>query len=140
MILLWIICLFGFENLQSQTIDVHITNIRNTKGQLCFAIFADQAGFNVEKTCWEMKCSKKDIVNGKLSIKIPFHAGKWAFSVLDDENSTGKMEYNIIGIPRKGFGFSNYVLKGIHKPVFTDFCFNIDKNEIKIIYVVMTYF
>ena len=124
----------------AQTLDVHITNIRNTKGQLCLAIFADETGFKAEKPCWEMKCSKKDIVNGEFRIQIPIQKWKWGFSVLDDENGTGKMEYNLFGIPRKGFGFSDYYQKGLFKPHFDDFSFYVKKNEIKNLIIRMKYF
>ena len=123
----------------AQTLDVHILNIRNTKGQLCMAIFADEAGFKTEKPCWNQVYCKKNILNGELHIHIPFREGKWGFSELDDENNTCKMEYNFIGIPCKGFGFSGYYLKGLHRPVFNDFSFIIVYNETKIIIVRMKY-
>lgn len=123
----------------AQTLDVHILNIRNTKGQICAAIFADQAGFKKEKPCWKEVYSKKNILNGELHIQIPFRAGEWGFSVLDDENYTCKMEYNFIGIPLKGFGFSGYTLKGLHRPVLKDFSFKLAKDETKTIIVRMKY-
>jgi len=124
----------------SQTLDVHITNIRSTKGQLCLAIFVDEAGFKAERTCWEMKCAKKNIVNGEFQIKIEFRPGTYGMSVLDDENHNGKMDYNLVGIPREGFGFSNYFLRGILKLAFDDFKFDIQKNETKKLTVKMKYF
>lgn len=126
--------------LVAQNLDVHISNIRNINGQLCLAIFADETHFREEKTCWAMSCSKKDIVNGEFYILIPYQSGMWGFSVLDDENGNGKMEYNFLGLPREGFGFSNYIHKGIHRPVFTDFSFVINKNEKKVLHVQMKYF
>jgi uncharacterized protein (DUF2141 family) len=125
--------------LSAQTMDVHILNIRNTKGQLCMAIFADQTGFKAEKPCWKQVYSKNNIRNGEVHIQIPFRIGEWGFSVLDDENKSFKMEYNFIGIPLEGFGFSGFFVKGIHRPVFSDFCFTIEKNETKTIIVRMKY-
>ena len=137
---LLVICLsFLWNFTNAQTIDVVIKNIRNTKGQLCLAIFADETGFKSEKTCWKMTCLKKDIVKGEFHIQIPFRCGEWAFSVLDDENKSGKMEYNLIGMPREGFGFSDYYLTGFHKPLFKDFSFKIAQNETKTIIVRMKY-
>lgn len=138
---LLITAISGFSSiLCAQILDVHITNIRNTLGQLCLAIFADETGFKAEKPCWEMKCSKKDIVNGEFRIQIPFKSGKFGLSVLDDEDQTGSMEYGFLGIPKKGFGFSDYYLKGLTKPVFDDFKFDIQKNETKKLTVKMKYF
>ncbi len=124
----------------AQTLDIHIKNIRNQKGQICIAVFANQDGFNAEKTLFDIKCNKNEVVNGELHLKLPFKPGKFGVSVLDDENKTGRMEYGLLGIPKKGFGFSNFFLKGLCKPVFEDFSFKIIKDEVKSLEVKMKYF
>jgi uncharacterized protein (DUF2141 family) len=126
--------------MSAQTLDIHIKDIRNQKGQLCIAVFANQDGFNAEKTLYDLKCTKNEVVNGELHLQLPFRSGKFGVSVLDDENGTGKMEYGFLGIPKKGFGFSNYYLKGLCKPVFDNFSFDIKKNEIKLLEIKMKYF
>lgn len=126
--------------LSAQTLDIQIKNIRNHNGQLCIAIFANQDGFNTEKTLFDIKCSKKAVVNGELHVELPFKPGKFAVSVMDDEDQTGRMEYGFLGIPKKGCGFSNYYLKGLRKPTFEDFCFTLGKNEVKKLIVKMKYF
>ena len=126
--------------ISAQILDVHISNIRNLKGQLCIAVFSNQTDFCSEKTVYDLKYTKADVKNAELHIKIPVKQGKYGISVLDDENQTGKMEYGLFGIPLKGFGFSNYYHKGLLKPVFDDFSFNIEKDEIKILSVKMRYF
>ena len=135
---LFVLCELG-NFIYAQNLDIRIVNIRNKNGQLCLAVFADEAHFKEEKTCWAMKCTKKEVVNGEFHIQIPFQPGEWAFSVLDDENGNGKMEYNFMGIPREGFGFSDYFLKGLHRPVFKDFSFILGKNETKTITVRLKY-
>ena len=125
---------------EAQTLDIHIKNIRNQKGQICIAIFANQDGFNAEKTLYDVKYTKNEVVNGELHLHLPFKPGKFGVSVLDDEDKTGKMEYGFLGIPKKGFGFSNFFLKGLCKPVFDDFSFSLEKNEVKVLSVKMKYF
>lgn len=126
--------------LSAQMLDVHIKNIRELEGQLCVAVFANEAGFEAEKTVWESKYKKELVVHGDLQLKIPMKPGKYGLSVLDDVNESGKMEYRLFGIPREGFGFSDYIQKGIRKPTFDDFSFVVEKNEIKTITVLMKYF
>jgi uncharacterized protein (DUF2141 family) len=123
-----------------QTLDIQIKNIRVGKGQICVAVFANEAGFKAEKTVWETKCPKSKVVNGELRLKIRIQPGKYGLSVLDDENENGKMEYRLFGIPSEGFGFSNYYQKGIRKPAFDDFSFIVEKDEVRIITVFMKYF
>jgi uncharacterized protein (DUF2141 family) len=125
--------------LSAQTLDIQIKNIRNQKGQLCIAVFGNQDGFKAEKTLFDLKCNKNQVINGELHVKLPFKPGKFGISVLDDEDQTGKMEYGFLGIPKKGFGFSDFNLKGLFKPVFEDFCFTVGNNEVKKLIVKMKY-
>jgi len=124
----------------SQAIDLKIKNIRNTKGQICVAIFVNEADFKAEKTCWEMKYSAKEILGNEMTLQIQIKPGRYGISVLHDENNNGKMDYNFFGIPNEGFGFSDYYHRGIKKPHFDDFNFYIEKNEMKKIIVIMKYF
>jgi uncharacterized protein (DUF2141 family) len=126
--------------ISSQTIDIQITNIKNQKGRLCLAIIENQKDFQSEKFLVRYYYSKKLVINGQFNLKLSVPAGKLGVSVLDDENENGKMEYGFIGIPTKGFGFSNYYLRGFKKPVFDDFCFKIAKDEIKSVVIKMKYF
>lgn len=135
-----ILLLFVSQTVCAQILEVHIKNIRGVKGQLCVAVFANEAGFKSEKTIWVTKCPKKIIVNGSFDLAIPVEPGQYGLSVLDDENMSGKMEYNLPGIPREGFGFSNYYHRRFCKPTFDNFSFIIEKNETKIITVTMKYF
>lgn len=135
-----ILIVSALQIIQAQILDVHIQNISNTKGQLCIAIFTDEAGFKAEKTYWETNYLKTLVVNGSFELKIPLIPGKYGLSVLDDKNWNGKMEYNLFGIPSEGFGFSNYYQRGICRPTFEDFSFMLDKNETKSINVIMKYF
>ena len=137
---MFVVFVLSSQIVSSQTLDVHIENIQRAKGQVCVAVFADDAGFQSEKTIWEMKYAKKLVTKGNLDITIPLQAGKYGLSVLDDENLSGKMEYNLFGIPREGFGFSNYYHRGFCKPAFDDFSFVVEKDEKKIITVCMKYF
>ena len=43
--------------------------------------------------------------------------------MLDDENNDTEMEYNWVGIPQEGFGFSDYYHTGLSRPVLADFDF-----------------
>ena len=128
------------HHVSAQVLDVRITNVHNKKGLIRVAIFDCQSNFKKEKTCWDTCFYKKAFDKNEFRVKIPIHSGRFALSVLDDENCSGKMEYNFLGIPLKGFGFSDYYLKGLCRPAFDDFCFKIAKKEIKPILVRMKYF
>jgi uncharacterized protein (DUF2141 family) len=49
------------------------------------------------------------------------------------------MEYNFLGIPKEGFGFSDYYHKGIKKPKFDSYKFSINKDQTKRITIRIRY-
>jgi uncharacterized protein (DUF2141 family) len=127
-------------SLLAQSLNVHVKGIRSTTGQLCVAVFANETEFKSEKPIWEMKYPKDTIKKGEFRLNIQLKAGKYGLSVLDDENGNGRMNYNMLGIPKEGFGFSNYFHRGIKVPSFNQFSFFLEKDEIPDIRVVMKYF
>ena len=128
------------SSVSTQTINLTIKDIRGTEGYIAVGIFADEEGFKTEKPMWLKKISKSTVQHDSMQVQIPIQAGQYGISVLDDKNNTGKMEYSFLGVPRKGFGFSNYYHKGLRKPTFDDFDFYIEKNESKYITVKLKYY
>lgn len=64
--------------------------------------------------------------------------GRFAISVVHDENSNGTMDHNFFGMPKEGFGFSNNPSFRFVLPSFEEASFQID-NSAKEIHVSMTY-
>jgi len=124
----------------SQTLEVTVSNIRSNKGQLCVALFDSEEGFKKEQPCWEKTYSKSQIEQGEVVLTICVPPGIYGLSVLDDENMDGKMNYNRIGIPQEGFGFSDYQHKGLRRPALKNFTFSIEKNQVLKIDVVLKCF
>jgi uncharacterized protein (DUF2141 family) len=59
--------------------------------------------------------------------------GKYAFKYFHDENNNNKkMDTNVIGIPKEGYGFSNNAKGRFGPPDFKDTIFEI-KNDTTII-------
>lgn len=137
-----IILFAGFEYsvTASQILNVTIYNLKTSvKGTLRIAVFTDEAGFKTEKESFTINCDKAGIKNGKVKVEIPVSAGIYGLSVLDDENNSGKMDYNILGIPKEGFGFSGFNLKKMRKPKFNDFSFKVSNKEVRNVLVRMKY-
>lgn len=113
---------------KAQNVQLTIKGIRSTKGTLQIGIFKDNDSFKKEKSYKELKFTKANIINGILTVTFDFEPGKFGFALLDDENNNGKMDYNFIGFPLEGFGFSNYYHRGLTKPDFNVFSFTLNKN------------
>jgi len=123
-----LILLFQCLTTNAQNIELTIKGIRSTKGQLLIGVFKDNESFQKEKAYKNLKFDKAAVVNGTLTVKFDLEPGVVGFSLLDDENSNGKMDYNFIGFPLEGFGFSNYYHRGFTKPNFDSFKFNLTKT------------
>lgn len=113
----------------TQTIPIIIKNIRNSKGRISIGVFKDASSFEKEKAHKIILVSKKDMINNTVKTTIEIESGVYGISILDDENSDAKMEYNMVGMPKEGFGFSNYYHSGFTKPNYKQFLVNINPSE-----------
>lgn len=106
-----------------------IEGVRNNKGEISLGIFRSQQEFTNEKPSIEKIFPKTGLRAGILRIEFKLEPGNYGIAVLDDENKDGEMNYNIIGMPLEGFGFSNFVSSGLRKPRYSDFSFDVKPGE-----------
>jgi uncharacterized protein (DUF2141 family) len=114
---------------KAQNIEVVISGIRSTQGQIIIGIFKDDKSFRKEKPFMSKKFKKTGVTKGEMVVKFSLDPGTYGFSLLDDENNDGKMNYSFPGIPEEGFGFSYYYHKGLTRPKFDVFKFVVYKNQ-----------
>jgi uncharacterized protein (DUF2141 family) len=134
-------CLLGLTgmSLSAQEVEVTITGLKTAKGQIVIGVFKDDPTFQKEDAFLSLKFEKEEIKNGEMKIEFKMEPGLYGLTLLDDENNSGLMEYNLIGIPKEGFGFSDYYHSGIKKPKFDAFRFNLEKDQKKKIIVKVRY-
>lgn len=140
-----IICFFSnsqqLENKSSATgvLRVHISNLRNTSGQLHVAVFNSHDSFANETPLTTKSIHSKPHNLDTLTVSFQLPEGEYGISVLDDSNADGVLNYGFAGIPREGFGFSGYKLRGLKKPHFKKFSFQLQKGTTATVNVRMTY-
>jgi uncharacterized protein (DUF2141 family) len=74
-----------------------------------------------------------------MTVQFALEPGVYGLCLLDDENNNGKMEYNFLGMPKEGFGFSDHYHTGITKPKFDSFKFTLSKNQDKDVTIKVRY-
>ena len=92
---------------QLATLTVRATGFRNDRGIAQIALFRNALGFP-DHAELAFRTNTMVITNGQVSVDfigIPF--GDYAASVLHDENCSGRMDTNWVGMPREGYGVSN---------------------------------
>lgn len=113
----------------SQSIVVHIENIRNTEGVLRIALFQNEQQFDNSKPVFSLCVIKKGISNRITTTAFSNIAkGTYGIAILDDENSNGELDTRFF-VPKEGFGFSNFNDFSLNKPEFNDFSFKTDGKQ-----------
>jgi len=112
------------------SISIKINKIESIKGNIQVSIFVNQKYFEDEKPYVKMVFPKKDYIkNGVFNCDFNLPNGTYGIVILDDEDSDGDMDYNFLGMPTEGYGFSNFIHKNLNRPIFSDFCFILNKKQ-----------
>lgn len=99
----------------AQTLTVKIGNIKDDAGQISVAVY------NLEKEYMKKPFVAKSTkaVKGAVEIVIEgLAAGTYAITIMHDANDNKKLDSNLIGIPKEGFGFSNNAMGSFGPPSF----------------------
>lgn len=89
-------------------IDLLLLGFRSPDGHAVVSLYSDTKGFpdQVDKS---LLTQVVDIDADRASVRLgPLAWGRYAISVLHDENDDGRMNSSWLGTPREGFGFSGY--------------------------------
>lgn len=115
---------------QSNT-QITVSGIRSAKGQVVVSVFKDEKSFDEEIPFKKIPFDKKGLVNGTMVVNVKLDPGTYGLVLVDDENKNGKLEKNFVGVPKEGFGFSNFFMEKLKKPSFHEFKMNIkgDANK-----------
>ena len=124
-------------NTTNQDIKIVIQGVRSGKGKIVLAVFKDQEGFKNKKPIKRLVLNKSEFEGNEIILSLD--TGIYGISVLDDENDNNKMDYNFLGIPKEGFGFSNYYHEGLSKPHFDKFKFEINNIHLELIEIRLRY-
>ncbi|MDK2762123.1 MAG: DUF2141 domain-containing protein [Sphingopyxis sp.] len=105
------------QSAAAPTIEVSVTGLRNTKGQLLVCLTTNPKAFpdcSKDKASVRMAVPATDA--GDFQIRAPA-AGTYAIAVVHDENANNKMDVAIF-LPREGFGFSRNPTITVGPPSF----------------------
>ena len=125
-------CLSQVHPSQSNVIDVEVEALRNNKGYVSCALYSSRDGF------------PKDNQRAIAHIRSPISArkaicefsgispGTYAVAVFHDENSNGKLDTNLLGIPREGVGASNNARGHLGPPKFEAAAFSFSGGRLNL--------
>ena len=104
-------------------IRINITHISSNKGEILIALYSTDKGFPGGKE-GATRTVKANAQKGNLVIAIDDVApGTYAIALFHDTNNDGKLNFNFLGIPKEGYGFSNNASNLFSAPKFKQAAF-----------------
>lgn len=99
------------------TVEVGITGLRNTRGQILVCLTTNPKAFpDCSKDKASVRMAVKATSAGDFTVHAPA-AGTYAIAVVHDENGNNKMDMALF-LPKEGFGFSRNPAIGMGPPKF----------------------
>jgi uncharacterized protein (DUF2141 family) len=110
------------------TLTINITEIQKPTGKLMIKLVNSAQAYDgkAEASAKRMiEVSSKDNVSLQFADLAP---GSYAVMIMHDENSNGKLDSNILGIPKEAYGFSNnpHVMR---QPTFDETKFQVSDKD-----------
>ena len=130
----------GASEPPKSALTIKVVGARNAKGKIGVALFQDPEGFP-ERASTSFRSEQANIDSQTMSAEMVFRdvpQGVYAVSVFHDENTNGKLDKGLFGIPEEGYGSSNNPEKKMRAPRFDEAKFSLSAPEqtieIKLIY------
>lgn len=123
-----LLLLINCEAQGQQQTSIRITGIKGNAGKIIVQVFRDEPSYQAQAPYKKFTFQKNGLTKGTLNVNIQLEAGIYGFTLIDDENGNGKIDKNLIGIPKEGFGFSNFFMEKMKRPTFDDFKTNLKEH------------
>jgi len=113
---------------QKHKLTILIPNLAVTKGHVRLILFNSADGFPADYR--KAVLAKSYLVNSSsLQIEIPeLPKGTYAVAAFHDENSNGKFDFNLVGVPKEGYGASNNARHRFGPPSFQEAMFEFNRD------------
>lgn len=122
------IALLGPLTVQAIDLQVNIVGLRNAQGQVRVALF--DRGDTFPEGDHPLAAARAKAQPGTVTTSLTgLQPGTYAVSVYHDENDNGRMDKNILGVPREGYGFSNDARATGGPPSFAKAAFTLDEEH-----------
>jgi uncharacterized protein (DUF2141 family) len=121
------------------TLNIRVTNVRSEDGHVLLLVFNDASGFpNVsEKAVHRARIRAH---KGRVSHSVPGLApGQYAITVVHDENDNKKLDKNLFGIPKEGWGTSRNPRPRTRAPRWSESSFTLDAGADKAVAISLLY-
>jgi len=111
--------------------EILICNIKGTKGVFVISFYDDEKAFpKAGKELLIEKVIVKDTLPHTVKVKVP-KEGWYAIAMFQDEDESGKIKQDKVGIPEEPYAFSNNIHPRVEAPSFSSCKFYVGKGDKK---------
>jgi uncharacterized protein (DUF2141 family) len=108
---------------QAATIAVKVNKVKSTQGDIRASLCETEAAYKADT------CIKEVVLKAqKGTTELMFEnvsPGIYGIQLMHDKNSNGDMDFNFLGIPKEGYGFSNNAKPRFSQPSFKRISFTV---------------
>ena len=113
----------------AQDLTLKIVGLRSEEGLLHIGFYESAESWESEKSNFQRHGDKSTYADGTVILTFSdIPPGHYSAALVDDENYSGGMDWGIF-LPKEGFAFSNYEHRGLFRPDFEDFDFELRENQ-----------
>lgn len=111
---------FSADSGSGCTLRIHVDGLRNSKGNLGTVLFKSADGWpeDIKKAYRDGPAPIPPGAKAGTAVWKNLPAGTYGVAAIHDENSNGRLDRNVFGIPKEGFGFANNPHVGLTVPRF----------------------
>lgn len=117
-----------FWGMAQAPLHVTVKGIKYSEGEIRVGLFADERDFLKKIIAGKTVVAKGDSVTVAFENLPP---GAYAVSVFHDRNWNGKLDTNVLGIPKEGFAFGNNAMGLFGPPSFDKAKVTIDTTPVR---------
>lgn len=108
-------------------LEIALTGLRSTAGDIRLCVWHSPKRFPGGK-CEGEGQQLVFPASTQVAVSVPLAPGDYAVSLLHDENGNGKLDKNLLGIPKEGVGFSQNPRLAFGPPTYAATRFDVESN------------
>lgn len=130
--LILLLCTGQLVHAQLHPLKITVTNINHLEGKIYVSLYNSKASF-IQKGK-EYKTMSRDVHAGtEVFVFSDLPKGEYAVALYHDENSDGKCNTNLLGVPKEGYAFSRNFVPKFSAPTFEETKFKQDQGTSMVI-------
>jgi len=130
-ILVGILILFPFV-ISAAEVSFFIKNLESNKGSVRVAVFKGAENFPKDGKTAATCSSQGRLENKQVRVRCEVNPGNYGAAIFHDENGNKKMDKNIFGMPKEGYGFSNNAKGSFGPPKYKDAAFEVGSDDLEL--------